>query len=114
MRGLQLRKAAELPRYMMHARLCCLRGLPSGQLEQRQLVVFRAEAEKDHATLAIFIRHLQPQHPGIKVFRLLRVPYFQHDMPKLPCLNHARPPGARAPYVRWTTKTNLTTCQILS
>ena len=40
---------------MMQARLCRLRGFPGGQLKQRQLVVLRAEAEKDRATLAVFI-----------------------------------------------------------
>src|SRR5439155_628553 len=66
-RGLQLGEAADLPRHVMQARLLAVGRLTGGQLEERELVVFPAEAEEHRAVLQVLVRDLETERARVEV-----------------------------------------------
>ncbi len=91
----QLLEAAELPRHVVQPRLLGGWRLPARQLEHRQIVVLRAEAEKHRTPREVLVRHLEAQRLDVEVPGLARVADLQHHVTELLCLDHRSLPFGR-------------------
>src|SRR5262249_42210437 len=84
----QLVEAPEPPCHVMHAGLGRGRRLAARQLEQGELVMLTAEAEKDSAALQVLVRDLEPERACVEVLRLAGVTDLENDVTELLRLNH--------------------------
>src|SRR5438093_8066396 len=89
-RGLQLGEAADLPRHVMQARLLAVGRLTGGQLEERELVVFPAEAEEHRAVLQVLVRDLETERARVEVPGCAGVTNLEHEVTELARLDHRR------------------------
>ena len=71
---------------------CFPRALAGGQLEERQLVVLLAEAEKHGPARQVLVGDLETEGAGVELAGTLGVADLQHDVAELARLDHDVPP----------------------